>query len=195
MTPREAAAKIPAMAFPHLWAVFGWTVVRAVLFIALVSAAIHRLTGDVKLVKAYCLAHTVAISLGALADAVIVLVFYPKGGLSAGTMNVIFLAPIAFFMGFSLYLCHRDTVLRLGDVLLTLAPILAWGCLVVWGWQNVGDYDVLGAWFVSAACGGVDLIARFGPEPVRRRQLAAKVAGYAAAVLAVYLVLPYTGAR
>jgi hypothetical protein len=139
-----------------------------------------------------------AIVLGTVVDMVIVKVFMPRGGLPVAYMNAIFLAPIVFFICFSLYICHRDTVLHLGDVLLTIAPIVAWGCLVVFGWQGsnaLAAYDILGAWFVSAACGGVDLIARFGPEAARKKPVLLKAFGYAVTLLAVYVGLPLTGAR
>ena len=75
--------------------------------------------------------------------------------------------------------------------MLPLASIVAWGFLVVFGWQRgMGDYDVLGAWFVSAGCGGVDLAATFGPSTLNKRPIVSRIAGYALMVAAVYLILP-----
>jgi hypothetical protein len=176
-------------------AVFGWTIARAVLVIALISWAIWKLTGDAKLVRAYCAAHMLAIVLGTTVDLVIVTFVLPRGGISPAYMSALFLAPIVFFICFSLYLCHRGVTLTAADVLLTISPVVAWGLMVVFGWQEMAAYDILGAWFVSAACGGVDLAARFGSPRLRRRPYVTKVLGYAGCLLAVYLLLPLTGAH
>jgi hypothetical protein len=175
--------------------VFGWTIIRAVGFIAAVSAAVWGLTRDARLVRAYCAAHLLAILLGTTVDLAIVKLLMPRGEIPAAYMNAVFLAPIVFFIAFSLYICHRDVPLTLADVLLAIAPVVAWGLLVVFGWQEMAAYDILGAWFVSAACGGVDLSARFGPPALTRRPLLTKTLGYAASLLAVYLALPLTGDR
>lgn len=166
-------------------------VISAAAFVGLISAAIYGLTRQTKLVRQYCAAHLIALVLGAAVDVALVKYFMPRGGLPPAYMNGIFLAPIAFFVGFSIYICHRDTVLRLPDVLIPMAPIVVWGLLVVFGWQTgMGDYDVLGAWFVSAGCGGVDLASRFGPPALTRRPGLTKSGGYALMLAAVYLLLP-----
>jgi hypothetical protein len=177
------------------WGLMEWIMLRAIVFIALVSVAIYRLTRDPRLVKAYCAAHVAAMLLGTSVDIAIIKYYMPRGGLPAAYMNAIFLAPIVFFVCFSLYLCHRGKVLHLADVLMAIAPVVAWGCLVIWGWQNMSSYDVLGAWFVSAGCGGVDLAARYGPETLRARPWTTKTAGYLGMLFGVYLALPWTGAH
>jgi hypothetical protein len=166
-------------------------VISAAVFVGLISAAIYGLTKQSKLVRQYCAAHLIALVLGAAVDVALVKYFIPRGGLPPAYMNGIFLAPIAFFVGFSIFLCHRGTILRLQDVLIPMAPIVVWGLLVVFGWQRgMGDYDVLGAWFVSAGCGGVDLAARFGPPALTRKPLRTKLGGYLLMLAAVYLLLP-----
>lgn len=182
---------IPVMSDAFYW-LYVRIIVAAVAFVLLISAGIYGITRRTDLVRQYFLAHAVALTLGALVDVALVKWVIPRGGLAPAYMNAIFLAPIVFFVSFSIYLCHRGTVMHLADVLLPIGPIVAWGCLVVFGWQRgMGDYDVLGAWFVSAGCGGVDLSAAFGPESFTRRPLAVKLSGYFLMLMAVYLVLPW----
>jgi hypothetical protein len=166
-------------------------VVSAAAFVFLISAAIYAFTHSAKLVRQYCAAHLIALTLGAVVDVVLIKLILPRGGLHPAYMNAIFLAPIVFFISFSIYLCHRDTVLHLQDVLIPMLPIIVWGLLVVFGWQRgIGDFDVLGAWFVSAGCGGVDLTAKFGPLGLASRPLATRAAGYLLMLASVYLLLP-----
>jgi len=166
-------------------------VIAAVSFVAIVSAGIYAATRRRELVLQYFAAHVGALLLGTLVDVALVLYVLPRTGVSPAYMNAIFMAPIAFFIGFSIYICHRGTVMHAIDILLPIAPIVAWGFLVVFGWQRgMGDYDVLGAWFVSAGCGGVDLAATFGPPAFTKRPLQARVAGYLLMLAAVYLILP-----
>lgn len=166
-------------------------VAAAAAYVALVSAGIWASTRRADLVRLYCGAHLAALALGALADVAIVKFALPRGGLPPAYMNAVFLAPIVFFTAFSIRLCHRDEILRLEGVLVPMAPIVAWGLLVVFGWQRgMGDFDVLGAWFVSAGCGGIDLAAKFGPPALSARPRRAKAFGYLAVLAAVYVLLP-----
>jgi hypothetical protein len=166
-------------------------VIAAVSFVAIISAGIYAATRRRSLVLQYFAAHVGALLLGTMVDVALVLYVLPSTGVSPAYMNAIFMAPIVFFVGFSIYICHRGTVMHAIDILLPIAPIVAWGCLVVFGWQRgMGDYDVLGAWFVSAGCGGVDLAATFGPSALKKRPLASRIMGYALMVAAVYLILP-----
>ncbi|MBI5245650.1 MAG: hypothetical protein HY923_00590 [Elusimicrobia bacterium] len=166
-------------------------IVCAAVFVGAVSAAIYAAARRTDLVRQYCAAHLIALVLGAAVDVAIVKYFMPRGGIPPQYMNAVLLAPIVFFIGFSIYLCHRDTVMHLADVLIPMAPVLAWGVLVVFGWQRgMGDYDVLGAWFVSAGCGGIDLAAKFGPPGLSARPLRTRFAGYLLMLAAVYLFLP-----
>lgn len=166
-------------------------IAAALAFVLMISGGIHAATRRWDLVRSYCAAHAVALVLGAITDVALVkYVLRHGGGLPPAYMNAIFLAPIVFFVGFSIYLC-RPAVMRAHDVLVPVAPIAAWGLLVLFGWQgDIGDYDVLGAWFVAAGCGGVDLAAAFGPPPLSKRPFATRAAGYAFMLAAVYVVLP-----
>lgn len=166
-------------------------IVAAVAFVLLISAGIRVTTRRWDLVRRYCGAHVLALILGTITDfALVKYVLRHGGGLPPAYMNAIFLAPIAFFVGFSIYLC-RPEVMHAHDVLVPMSPILAWGLLVLFGWQgDIGDYDVLGAWFVAAGCGGVDLAATFGPPRLSARPWATRAAGYALMLAAVYVVLP-----
>lgn len=166
-------------------------VIAAASFVLMISAAVYAATRRTDLVRQYFTAHLVALLLGALVDVAIVKLVMPRGGIPPAYMNAVFLAPLVFFVSFSIYLCHRGTVMHLPDVLIPIAPIVLWGLLVVFGWQTgMGDFDVLGAWFVSAGCGGVDLATRFGPPALTRRPLTLRLAGYAFMLAAVYLILP-----
>lgn len=166
-------------------------VMAAAVYVLAVSIGIYAATRRASLVRQYFAVHLVALVLGALTDVALVKIVMARGMTIAPVyMNGIFLAPIAFFIGFSIYITHQGT-LTAWDVLIPIAPIVAWGCLVVFGWQKgMGDYDVLGAWFVAAGCGGVDLAAAYGPPSFTRRPLAVKLAGYLTLLAAVYLILP-----
>lgn len=166
-------------------------VAAAAVYVLLVSAGIYAATRRSSLVRQYFAVHLVALVLGALTDVALVKIVLPRGvSIPPAYMNGIFLAPIVFFIAFSIYLTHRET-LTAWDILIPISPIVAWGCLVVFGWQTgMGDYDVLGAWFVAAGCGGVDLAAAYGPPALTRRPLAFRFAGYLFLLAAVYLILP-----
>lgn len=166
-------------------------VISAGVFVGLISAGIYAATRQTRLVRQYCAAHLIALVLGAAVDVAIMKYFMPRGGIPPQYMNGVLLAPIVFFIGFSIYLTHRNTVLHLADVLIPMSPVVAWGVLVVFGWQKgMGDYDVLGAWFVSAGCGGIDLAAKFGVTTLTKRPLVVKAAGYLLMLAAVYVLLP-----
>ncbi len=169
-------------------------IVAAVLFVLMVSAAIYATTRRAALVRQYCAAHIAALILGTLADlALIKYMVAHGGGIPLPYVNIVFLTPIIFFVGFSIYLCHRDAMLTAEDVLTPILPIVAWGLFVVFGWQRgMGDYDVIGAWFVSAGCGGVDLSAAYGPPALVKRPRVFKLVGYLVIVAAVYIILPAT---
>lgn len=166
-------------------------VAAAAVYVLLVSVGIYAATRRSDLVRRYFGVHLVALVLGALTDVALVKILLPRGvSIPPVYMNGIFLAPIAFFIGFSVYLTHRAT-LTAWDILIPISPVVAWGCLVVFGWQRgMGDFDVLGAWFVAAGCGGVDLAAAYGPPSLTKRPLAFKLAGYLFLLAAVYLILP-----
>ena len=177
------------------YALYVRIVLSAITFVLLVSAGIFAATRRWDLVRQYFVAHAVALTLGAGVDVALVRWIIPRGGLPPAYMNAIFLAPIVFFVSLSIYLCHRGTVMHLMDVLLPIAPIVIWGLLVVFGWQTgMGDFDVVGAWFVAAGCGGVDLAAAFGPPAFTRRALAVRLAGYALMLATVYVILPRAAA-
>ncbi|PIR18724.1 MAG: hypothetical protein COV48_05970 [Elusimicrobia bacterium CG11_big_fil_rev_8_21_14_0_20_64_6] len=170
---------------------YGRVFVAAGGFILLMSAGVYAATRRTALARQYFTAHIVAIILGIMTDVALVKFVIPKEGLPPAYMNAIFLAPIVFFIAFSIYLCHRGTILHAQDILIPIVPIVVWGLLVVFGWQwGMGDYDVLGAWFVAAGCGAVDLAATFGPPPLTKRPYSVKLAGYTLMLAAVYLILP-----
>ncbi len=166
-------------------------VVAAATYVLLISAGIYATTRRPSLVRQYLTVHLVALVLGTLTDVALVKIILPSGvSIPPAYMNGIFLAPIVFFIGFSIYITHRGA-LTAWDILIPIAPIVAWGFLVVFGWQGgMGDYDVLGGWFVAAGCGGVDLAAAYGPPSFTKRPLSVKFAGYLFLLAAVYLILP-----
>jgi hypothetical protein len=170
---------------------FLWIYFRAFVWIALAAFAIHRSTGQAKVARAYVLAHAAALGFGALADFLLINVA-PKSWLVIDVMQWVFVAPIVIFTVISLWIGSWAAPSHASDAFMTLVPIVAWGLLVIYGWQKMADCHVLGAWFVSAASGAVDLWTRFGPERVRRRSYLARLAGYAAVVMTVYLLLPLT---
>ncbi|MDD5303540.1 MAG: hypothetical protein PHS14_10580 [Elusimicrobia bacterium] len=174
------------------YAFYGRIMLAAVSFILLISAGIYATTRRPDLVRQYCGAHAIALILGALTDvALIKYILRHAGGLPPAFMSAVLLAPTVFFVSFSIYICHRHTVLRAVDVLIPITPFVAWGFLVLFGWQgDIGDYDILGAWFVMAGCGGVDLAAAFGLAPFSKRPFTVKLAGYFLMIAAVYVILP-----
>lgn len=170
---------------------FAWNYFRAFVWIALISVALWRSTGNAKIVKAFVAAHLVALGAGALGDYFLINLA-PKSWLTIGVMQWVFVAPIAIFTVISLYIANWGKPVKIPDVLVTMVPIAAWGLMVVYGWQMMWFCHVLGGWFVSAASGGVDLYARFGPEKARSRSWTVRFVGYAAVVATVYLLLPRT---
>jgi len=174
---------------------YGRMIAAAFVFVFLVSAGIFAATRRSDLVRQYCAAHLVALTLGTIVDIILALYVMPRGGIPPAYVGGIFLAPIAFFVAFSIYICHRGRALRAKDILIPIVPIVLWGVLVVFGGQRgMGDFDVLGAWFVSAGCGGIDLAAAYGLPALASRPRSVKFAGYALMLLAVYFILPWAAA-
>ncbi|MCM2305092.1 MAG: hypothetical protein NDJ72_10345 [Elusimicrobia bacterium] len=177
------------------YAFYGRMIIAAFAFIFMVSGGIYAATRRADLVRQYCVAHLVALTLGTIVDIILAMYIMPRGGIPPAYVGGIFLAPIAFFVAFSIYICHRGTVLHAHDILIPIVPIVLWGLLVVFGGQRgMGDFDVLGAWFVSAGCGGVDIAASFGSPALTARPRRVKLAGYAFMLAAVYLILPWATA-
>lgn len=172
---------------------YGGFLLRAVVFIASISGLLWGLTRNRKIVLAYCGAHLGAIMAGGLVDAVIIKVLAPRGPIPLFYMEMLFFLPVVLFTSISLWIAHWEAVLHLGGALMAMLPFVAWGCLVVWGPQDMSEYDVLGAWFVSAGCGGVDLAAHYGGPALRSRPWRTKTLGHAAVVLGLYLLLPLSG--
>lgn len=174
---------------------YGRMIIAAFVFVFLVSAGIFAATRRADLVRQYCGAHLIALTLGTIVDIILALYIMPRGGIQPAHVGAIFLAPIAFFVAFSIYICHRGDALRAQDILIPIVPIVLWGFLVVFGGtRGMGDYDVLGAWFVSAGCGGIDIAAAYGRPAFTSRPRAVKAAGYALMLVAVYLILPWATA-
>jgi hypothetical protein len=170
---------------------FAWNYFRAFVWVAGVAFALYRSTRNARIARAFIAAHFVALGLGAATDFFMVDVA-PKSWLVIGVMQWVFTAPIAVFTVISLWIGNRESPVTVPDVFMTLTPIVLWALLVIHGWQTMWDCHVLGAWFVSAASGGVDLYARCGPPRVRSRSWLARALGYVVVVLAVYLLLPLT---
>ena len=91
-----------------------------------------------------------------------------------------------------LWICHWKRPVTIRDVFMPFLPIVAWGCLVIWGWQDMDDTHVMGAWFVSAGSGAADLVSLYGPEWAVKRWLLTRFAGYLIILTLVYLILPFT---
>ena len=170
---------------------FGWTYLRALLWVAAVAFALRSSTGNRRVWRAFISAHAVALGVGVLTDLFMVCLA-PRAWLRIEVTQWIFTAPIAIFTVISLWIGDREVPVKVPDVFMTLAPVVAWALLVIHGWQDMYDCHVLGAWFVSAACGGVDLFTRAGPAWALRRSWPTRAAGYAVIVLLVYLGLPWT---
>ena len=170
---------------------FAWMYVRAFCWIASVAFALHRSTRNARVSGAFVAAHLIALAFGAATDFFLVN-YAPKSWLTIDVLQWVFTAPIAIFTVISLWIGNRERPVEVPDVFMTLAPVVMWALLVVYGWRSLWDCHVLGAWFVSAASGAVDLYARCGPPRVRRRSYSARAAGYVAVVLTVYLLLPWT---
>ena len=171
---------------------FAWQYFRALSWVILVALALRRASGNRKVARAFFLAHLAALGFGLAVD-VFMVNWAPKAWLDIEFLQWVFVAPIAIFTVISLWICSWEAPVYAADAFMAMVPIVAWGLLVTHGWQpGIWHCHVLGAWFVSAASGGVDLYVRYGPPRVRRRRYEARLAGYAGVVLAVYLLLPTT---
>jgi hypothetical protein len=170
---------------------FVWNYLRALVWVAAVSWALHRGTRSAKVSKAFIGAHILALGAGAALDFFLVN-DAPRSWLVIDVMQWVFTAPIVIFTIISLYIGNWEKPIKIPDVFMTLIPIVMWGLMVVYGWQRMWDCHVLGAWFVSAASGGADLYARGGPAWARRNTWLTRLAGYVLVVAAVYLLLPLT---
>lgn len=170
---------------------FAWNYLRAFIWVAAVALALYRGTRDAKVARAFIAAHIVALGAGAGMDYFLVNLA-PKSWLVMDVLQWVFTAPIAIFTVISLWIGNRVKPVKIPDVLITMLPIVLWGLMVIYGWQVMWYCHVLGAWFVSAASGGIDLYARAGPEWARRRSWTTRLIGYAAVVMTVYLLLPRT---
>ena len=170
---------------------FGWMYLRALIWVATVSFALDRGTRNRKVSRAFVGAHLVALGFGAATDFFMVN-FAPKSWLQIDVMQWVFVAPIVIFTVISLWIGNREAPITVPDVFMTLTPVVMWALMVIYGWQVMWWCHVLGAWFVSAAGGAVDLTARCGPPWARRRSLLTRLAGYVLVVMTVYLILPRT---
>jgi hypothetical protein len=170
---------------------FAWNYFRAGLWVALVSFALYRATGLRRVARDFIAAHIAALGAGAGVDFLMINVA-PKSWLDISVMQWVFTAPIVIFTIISLWIGNRERPIEVPDVFMTLTPIVMWGLMVIYGWQVMWYCHVLGAWFVSAASGSVDLYARCGAPWARKRSYLTRFAGYAAVVMAVYLILPRT---
>jgi hypothetical protein len=170
---------------------FAWNYLRAFLWIAATAFALSRGT-SARIARAFIGAHLVALGAGALTDFFLV-VYAPKSWQSMDVLEWVFTAPIAIFTIISLWIGNREKEIVVPDVFMTLLPVVMWAFLVIYGWQkHMWASHVLGAWFVSAASGGVDLYVRAGPEWAGRRSYLTRLAGYVLVVMTVYLVVPRT---
>jgi hypothetical protein len=176
---------------PPMLKYFAWMYLRALLWVALVSFGLYRATRNAQVSKAFVAAHLVALGFGAATD-FFMLDLAPKAWLTLDVMQWVFAAPIAIFTVISLWIGNREKPIGVPDVFMTLTPVVMWALMVIYGWQVMWWCHVLGAWFVSAAGGAVDLTARAGPSWARRNSWTARLAGYVVVVLAVYLILPRT---
>ena len=170
---------------------FVWNYIRAFLFVAAVAFALYRSTRNARVARAFIAAHIFALGFGIAVDFFLVN-YAPKSWLVIGVLQWVFTAPIVIFTVISLWIGNREKPIKIPDVLVTMIPITMWGLMVVYGWQMMWDCHVLGAWFVSAASGGVDLYARCGPPWAQRRSYRTRLAGYVLIVATVYLILPRT---
>jgi uncharacterized membrane protein YeiH len=170
---------------------FLWMYLRAAVWIALTASLIYFLTRNSKVTRAFVLAHMAALGFGALADYALIH-YAPESWLQLSILQWVFTAPIVIFTVISLWICSWEKAVHASDVFMTLSAVAAWGFLVAYGWQSMWQCHVLGAWFVSAAAGSVDLCVRFGPEKVRGRPYIYRFLGYAMSVITVYLLLPRT---
>lgn len=170
---------------------FVWLYFRAAVWVAFVSYLLYRATRNAKVARAFVGAHAVALVFGVLVDMFMVNLA-PKSWLDIEVMQWVFTAPIAIFTVISLWIGNKEKAVEPPDVFMTLVPIVAWALMVIYGWQSMWYCHVLGAWFVSAACGGVELFTRAGPPWAWKRSYLTRVVGYAVIVMTVYLFLPRT---
>jgi hypothetical protein len=170
---------------------FGWIYLRAFVWVLIVTFALRRSTGNQKISKGFFMAHMAALAFGALTDGFMVN-YAPKSWLDIEVLQWVFVMPIAIFTVISLWIAGWESPVHAPDAFMTLVPITAWGLMVIYGWQKMWYCHVLGAWFVSAASGGVDLYARCGPPWAKKRNYLTRFVGYAVIVMIVYLLLPKT---
>ncbi|MFI5360329.1 MAG: hypothetical protein ACHQ49_00045 [Elusimicrobiota bacterium] len=173
---------------------FAWTYFRAFVWIALAAFALRRGTGNARIARAFVWAHIAALGLGGMFD----FAFFnlaPKPWLVIGVLQWVFTAPIVIFTIISLWIGNRESPVEVPDVFMTLIPIVMWAMMVIHGWQVIWHCHLLGAWFVSAASGAVDLYVRCGPPWARRNTYWARFALYILVVMIVYLLVPRTEIR
>lgn len=170
---------------------FAWMYARAFVWVLLCAWSLRRATGNEKVSLAFFSAHLAALGFGIAVDLGLFWLAPPEY-LTNRVLQGIFLLPIVIFTGISLWIGNWGKPVTVADVFLTLVPIILWGLLVIHGWEDAWDGHVLGAWFASAAAGGVDLYARYGPPLATRRPALTRLAAYPLVVLAVYCVLPRT---
>lgn len=169
---------------------YAWMTLRAALWIALVSGLLWRATRDRSVVRSYALAHLAALAVGAVADWLLWDLVTGKAG-SVGGRQAFFLAPIAAFLAISLWLENRARPLKVWDPFLALIPIAVLAGLSLKGWHR--DFpDILAAWFVAAAAGGLDLATVYSPGALSQRRVLVRAAGYLLIPLFVYAALPWT---
>jgi len=177
---------------------FLWIYLKAAVWVALTALALYRGTGQAKVARAYIFAHIAALGFSALIDAFF-WVLAPKSWLVLDVLQWVVAAPIAIFMGIALWISSWEAPVGWRETFMMLVPIVAWGILIMYGfrWHILRDpriytCNVLGAWFVCAASGAVDLWTRFGPSWARRWSYLARLTGYAVVITAVVLFLPST---
>lgn len=158
----------------------------------MLALALRGATGKTPVARGFALAHLAALFFGILVDTYMIN-WAPRAWLRIEVLQWVFTAPIVIFTIISLWIGSWEVSVEPPDVFMTLVPIVAWALMVIYGWQSMWDYNVLGAWFVSAAAGAVDLWTRFGPPWARRRNYVCRFVGYAVVVMTVYLLLPHTG--
>ena len=170
---------------------FLWIYFRAAVWVALCALLLFWTTREKKMAWSFVAAHAAALGFSVLVDYFMVNIA-PRSWLDISVMQWVFVAPIVIFTVISLHIGSWKRPVYWHDAFMTLAPITAWGLLVIHGWQSMWDCHVLGAWFVSAASGAADLFSHYGPDWAQKRRFTVRFAGYAMVVAAVYLLLPRT---
>ena len=173
---------------------FAWNYLRAFLWIGAVAFALYRGTRNARIARSFIAAHLVALGVGIASD-VFLVNFAPASWKTIDVLQWFFAAPIVIFTAISLWIGDREKPMHAPDALVTMIPIAMWGLMVIYGWQRMWDCHILGAWFVSAASGGVDLYTRCGPAWIQRRSWPARLAGYVLVVAVAYLLVPRTELR